>query len=462
MPTLTSPWRTIASGSNEAFTPGCLPQGQRDGLGHEVAQRELDLLGGELLVQLARGSATSLSTRMSTVTWISGAACLAWTIRWAIVLRIRVCGMRSAAARAAAAAGRPAARRAAAAAAGAAGRLLEERLDVAADDPAAGPAARDLAEVDLRRGGDLAGQRAGLDPAARRPRRRLRRPRLPAVGGRVAAPGRWSLRRRAARLAGGWPAVAASRPPAAAPPPPSDAGDLLGVLALLGQDQHALAQGDLVARRVVEVRDDRRRRTTSSASSALSVSMSASDVPFLDLVADLDQPLGDHPALHRRAELGHRHFDRHVTFSSWQCGPMAPVTRRAERRRSRPARPRLALPDRSASSGRARRGPRPRSARREGSIEASSARLYGIGASLAATRRIGASSSSKAALVDPVGDAGAEAAVGPVFLDDHGAVGLDDRARAACRGRAGGSCGGRSPRRRSPRRPAARRRRGSS
>ena len=30
-------------------------------------------------------------------------------------------------------------------------------------------------------------------------------------------------------------------------------------------------------------------------------------------------------------------------------------------------------------------------------------------------------------LVDPVGDPGAEAAVRPVFLDDHGPVGLDDR-----------------------------------
>ena len=62
-----------------------------------------------------------------------------------------------------------------------------------------------------------------------------------------------------------------------------------------------------------------------------------------------------------------------------------------------------------------------------GSIDASSALLYGIGASLEATRRIGASSSSKAALGDPVGDPGAEAAVGPVLLDDHGAVGLGDR-----------------------------------
>src|SRR5208283_3165587 len=50
--------------------------------------------------------ATSLSTRISTVTWISGAVCLAWSMRWAMVLRIRLWGIRWAARGAAAAVGR--------------------------------------------------------------------------------------------------------------------------------------------------------------------------------------------------------------------------------------------------------------------------------------------------------------------------------------------------------------------
>src|SRR5271165_7135326 len=50
--------------------------------------------------------ATNLSTRISTVTWISGAVCLAWSMRWAMVLRIRLWGIRWAASGAAAAVGR--------------------------------------------------------------------------------------------------------------------------------------------------------------------------------------------------------------------------------------------------------------------------------------------------------------------------------------------------------------------
>src|SRR5271157_2531632 len=50
--------------------------------------------------------ATSLSTRISTVTWISGTVCLAWSMRWAMVLRIRLWGIRWAARGAAAAVGR--------------------------------------------------------------------------------------------------------------------------------------------------------------------------------------------------------------------------------------------------------------------------------------------------------------------------------------------------------------------
>src|SRR5271157_5489356 len=50
--------------------------------------------------------ATSLSTRISTVTWISGAVCLAWSMRWAMVLRIRLWGIRWAASDAADAVGR--------------------------------------------------------------------------------------------------------------------------------------------------------------------------------------------------------------------------------------------------------------------------------------------------------------------------------------------------------------------
>ena len=52
MPMLISPWRTIASGSKLAFSAGMPAEGHGHGLGHEVAQRELDLLGGELPVQV--------------------------------------------------------------------------------------------------------------------------------------------------------------------------------------------------------------------------------------------------------------------------------------------------------------------------------------------------------------------------------------------------------------------------
>ena len=52
MPMLTSPWRTIASGSKTGVQSRMQPQSHGHGLGDEVAQRELDVLGGEPLVEV--------------------------------------------------------------------------------------------------------------------------------------------------------------------------------------------------------------------------------------------------------------------------------------------------------------------------------------------------------------------------------------------------------------------------
>ncbi len=311
MPMLISPWRTIASGSNEAFTPGWRRRASATALVTKSPSESLIFSAASCLFSRSR-MATSSSTRMSTVTWISGAAVLASTIRWAIVLRIRVCGMRSAARCPSGGRWRG----------GLLGAGCEERLDVAADDPAAGPAAPDLPEVDLRRRGDLPGQRARLDPAA--DRRGLGHGHR-WLGLRAGPPGRCcpgAMRlgpRRARSSLPSWSRVLSPRPPpsgspSARPLPAVLLGDLLRVLALLRQHQHPLAQRDLVAVGVVEERDDpvvvrlhRHRRLV-----GLDLGQG---VPFLDRVADLDQPLDDHPALHRRAELGHRHFDRHGDLS---------------------------------------------------------------------------------------------------------------------------------------------------
>ena len=96
MPMLTSPWRTIASGSKLAFTPGWNRKRQRDGLGDEVAERELDPLGGELLVDLLAGGDQPIDADVDGQVDLGGGL-LGLDIRWAIVLRIRECGMRWAA-----------------------------------------------------------------------------------------------------------------------------------------------------------------------------------------------------------------------------------------------------------------------------------------------------------------------------------------------------------------------------
>ena len=104
-------------------------------------------------------------------------------------------------------------------------------------------------------------------------------------------------------------ACAAARP---SPGRPRQAGrDLLGVLVLLGQDHHPLAQRDFVAGGVVDVHDRAVVVRLHRHGGLVGLDV-GQHVSFLDLVADLDQPLGDHAGLHRGAELRHRDFDRHV------------------------------------------------------------------------------------------------------------------------------------------------------
>ncbi len=184
------------------------------------------------------------------------------------------------------------------------GGTPEERLDVAADHATTGSASLDPSQLDLRGRGDLPGQRARLDPASRSRRApcldRQSGGSVPllAVGRRgrrrVGLRGRFWLRPGFRRLA-----LASHR-----------RRDLLVILALLREDDHPLTQGHLITDVVIEQRDDTvvERRHLHGRLVGLDVGQ---DVALLDLVADLHHPLGDHPALHRRAELGHRHFDRH-------------------------------------------------------------------------------------------------------------------------------------------------------
>ena len=263
---------------------GVPPQGQRHGLGHEVAERELDLLGGELLVQLLADRDDLVDPDVDGDVDLGGGLL---RLDHPAGDRLAHPGVRDALGGArgrggrAAAAGRPARARPL--------RLrLEEGLDVAADRPGRRGRCPGPGRGRPGRRRDLAGQRARLDPAAsaRRPlavgrgcRLGLLEPsRLLAVGvGRVAprAAGGSSL---------GCSAERALRPAAELRPAPCcrpTLGDRFGVLALLGQDQDALAQGDLVAFGHGRGGRRSRRRTTSSASSALSVSMSASMSPSL-------------------------------------------------------------------------------------------------------------------------------------------------------------------------------------
>ena len=179
--------------------------------------------------------------------------------------------------------------------------------------------------------GQLPRQRTGLEPP---PSRRLALAPLPdsAAWLAVAASPAARLRPppRPARGCGRGPW---RRPPRPSPGrQPSRLDDLLGVLALLGQDHHPLAQRDLVAGGMVDVHDravvvrlHRHRGLV-----GLDVGQR---VPFLDLVPDLDQPLGDHAGLHRGAELRHRDFDRHVG-SPWTSPRIRQSARGSSRRPS--------------------------------------------------------------------------------------------------------------------------------
>ena len=90
--------------------------------------------------------------------------------------------------------------------------------------------------------------------------------------------------------------------------------DLLGVFTLLGQNHHPLAQRDFIAGGMVDV-DDRAVIVRLHRHRGLVGLDVGQRIPFLDLVPDLDQPLRDHAGLHRGTQLGHGDFNRHVLFS---------------------------------------------------------------------------------------------------------------------------------------------------
>ena len=88
-----------------------------------------------------------------------------------------------------------------------------------------------------------------------------------------------------------------------------------GVFALLGEDQDALAEGDIVALVDVEPGDGALVERLHGHDGLVGLDL-GEGVAFLDLVADLDEPLDELAALHGGAELGHLDFDGHVGIIS--------------------------------------------------------------------------------------------------------------------------------------------------
>ncbi len=195
--------------------------------------------------------------------------------------------------------------------AGGRSRAGEQRLDVSADDPAAWSGPLDTGQINLGRLGHLPRQRAGLEPAAVGHRRGLGRFLLAIPGCRGPAGARGREGRPGHRLGrflgrcAGW----RGRGLGAAETQPLR--HLAGILALLGQHHHALAECDLVAGGMIDVHDHPVvvRLHLHRGLVGLDVGQ---DVAFLDGVAHLHQPLRDHAGFHGGAELGHRHFNRHV------------------------------------------------------------------------------------------------------------------------------------------------------
>ena len=450
---------------------GMGPQGQRDGLGDEVAERELDPLAGEPLVELLAGGDQAIDADVDGQVDLGrgllgldhplGDRLAHPRVGDALGGQRRGRGRRGAAPVAA----RPAARRPALRPAG-----LELVLDVAPDDPAVGARAAEPASMSRRMirppgseprtwprstcddAATLRGQRAGLDrrrPPAGRCRSASAAPPL-AVAGRRRRCGRPAAAA-STRLGRGRRRGLRPRPP----PRPEPAATFFG-------------SSPFFARTIT-----RWPSATSSPAAwsmctivpssydfigivALSVSMSASDVPFLDLVPDLDQPLGDHAGLHRGAELRHRDFDRHVG-SPWADDPangsMIGSVRTVD------SRPRTSLARVLDSSDSLDsdiqdimdRGDDPVDRGQHRGFERPVVRDRRVLGGDAADRRV---ELVEDALGDPIGDPGAEPAIRPVFLDDHGAVGLDDRGQQRVEVERADRCGGRSPRRRCPPRPS--------
>ena len=205
------------------------PQGQGDGLGHEVAERDLDSIAGKSLVELFAGGHepvdAGIDGQMDLGSGLLG-------LKHALGDRLAHPRVRDALRRPERCddgAGDGLLRRAGLRPAwsqppprlACLGLSLKKCLDVAADDPAAGARPAHLAELDLRRRRHLARQRTGLEPARRRvlPRRR----RLLAVARGMARRG--APRRPAVALAA---ALHSPRPQPRSCPSPSDSTTFLG------------------------------------------------------------------------------------------------------------------------------------------------------------------------------------------------------------------------------------------
>ena len=283
---------------------GVLAQGQRDGLGDEVADGELDLLLGQRRIQTLTNRHNLINADVDRDVDLGG---LLLGLDHAVgdglphpgELDPRITARGGRGLR-----GGGLGRR---------GRLAggDEGLDVAADDAAAGAAGVDLIQVHTLGGGDLASQRARLDAAAGgacgdrlgRVRRGGRRVAVGAhgLGGVARGGGRLVRGLRDGGRRGG---LALAR----------RGGDGLGVLALLGQDQEVVAHWDFLARLGQEDGDDALVERFQRHDRLVGLDVGDGRA-FLDGVADLDLPLDNLPARHRRADRTHLDFDRHGGLS---------------------------------------------------------------------------------------------------------------------------------------------------